>query len=344
MIRVMHVMSPTGDLQSQRCAALLHSTAGKQFSIETRWLGPRGLGRNILFAASALYRLSRDFDVLHAWDAQSARLSILLAGKKAIYSPSGTPTGSVFDALLRAVHSNSARVCCATASQRQIFLNKGVPQEVLTVIRPAVDRQVNGSIDPAFRQALGLYPQDRVLLAPGESTRSAGHRYALWAASILHVLDPRYRLLVWGRGDALHALEHLALSFRQPRLLVTAEKQLGREIEFEALVRAADAALVTPMGVPSVLPIQICQAAGLPIVASAGPVASELLSAGENVRIVERLAPRLLAQSMLTLFDKPPERQAANVHPSDQPLTSEFVEAYRAEYRRIAAGRRRCRE
>src|SRR5438094_17604 len=76
------------------------------------------------------------------------------------------------------------------------------------LVGPGVEfARVRRRRDPALRAALGFGERDRVLLLPGESTRSAGHREALWAAAILRVVEPAYRVLAWRRGPRTSGLE-----------------------------------------------------------------------------------------------------------------------------------------
>src|SRR5437763_1066517 len=80
---------------------------------------------------------------------------------------------------------------------------------------------------------VGFGEKDRVMLLAGESTRASGHRAALWAAAILHVMEPHRRVLAWGRGDQARGLVAFARAQKQPGLLCVAEERLGRRVEFE---------------------------------------------------------------------------------------------------------------
>src|SRR5205823_4894860 len=72
------------------------------------------------------------------------------------------------------------------------------------VVRPGVDfSKVKRDRNDALRESLGLAKEDYILLAAGETTDAAGHLDALWAASILHHLDVRFKLLLWGEGPGV---------------------------------------------------------------------------------------------------------------------------------------------
>jgi glycosyltransferase involved in cell wall biosynthesis len=310
MVHVLHLTCTTADLQSAHTALAIRRAAGepqagKGVHLTTRTIGRGGAYRHAGHGALSL-RFGRGtlFDVVHAFDVPS--LMAACAGPAPIvFSPSGPP--AIAPALLTAamVYRNGTVIANSAALRRRLIA-QGVPAPRCDVIPSPIDiGQIPPQRDEPFRAALGIGPEDRILLAPGESTQGSGHILSLHAASILHVLDPRCRLLVWGRGPTLPHLRHLAGSLRQPLVLVVAEERLGRRIDFEALLGAADVALVTASGVVPSAPIAMCMAAGLPIVAGAGPVTSELLTDGRTASLAPKLAPRVIAQQLLQTLENP---------------------------------------
>jgi hypothetical protein len=165
--------------------------------------------------------------------------------------------------------------------------------------------KVNRRRDAALRSALGIGPDDFVILAPGESTVAADHRLATWTCSILHVLDPRVRLLLWGRGPMADQAAGLGAKLGQPRMVVHAEERLGRRVPFESLLPATDAALVTASGPAAALPVAVCMAAALPIVATAEPTVAELLEDRHTCLMVPQPRARMLAERMLAIREDP---------------------------------------
>jgi glycosyltransferase involved in cell wall biosynthesis len=217
------------------------------------------------------------------------------------------------------------------------MLRRGAPSERILVICPPADLAGTAG-DRPLRQELGLGETDLVLLAPGESTRAAGHRDALWVASILHVLDPRWRLLIWGRGPDTDLLVRLAAKFHQPALLCVVERKLNRSVAFEELVSAADMVLFAPRAAPQVLPLLMCMAGGLPIVASARGRKVGCLQEGTSAAVVGGNSPKLLAARLLALAADTSARQslAENARQAASQFTPErFVEEYRRLYRHI---------
>ena len=127
----------------------------------------------------------------------------------------------------------------------------------------------------------------------------------MWAGSILHVTDERYRVLLWGRGPRADAAAGLGRKLRQPGLVIVADRVLGRPVEFEELMPAADAMLVTAQGPVSPLPVGTAMAAGVPVISAETPLLRELGAAGRFALTPPADAPRLLAQSVLELEDDP---------------------------------------
>jgi len=147
---------------------------------------------------------------------------------------------------------------------------------------------------------MGFSESDFVVLAPGESTPVANHRAAVHAVSILHVLDRSYRILLWGRGRDAPQMTWLARRLRQPSLVTLADRALGRSVDFEDLLAAADLALVTASAAAPTAPLAVCMAAGLPIAAAESTATSELLHDAKNAALVPS-RPRLLAKRVLEL-------------------------------------------
>jgi glycosyltransferase involved in cell wall biosynthesis len=228
-------------------------------------------------------------------------------------------------------------------TMRRAFVTRGVPVQRCHLIRPGVEfSKINRRRDPAFRMKLGIGADDYVLLASGESTREANHGLAVWAASILHVLDPRYRLLVWGRGPLIGQLERFARSTRQFNILAVAERALRRAVAFEELLPAADAVLVTATRPAPTLPVAIAMAAGLPIVAVVSETMAELLEDRHTALMIGRPKPRVLAQRVLDLRADPGLQWSisdmARTEAYEYFSLTRFLNQHRAMYRQITSG------
>jgi glycosyltransferase involved in cell wall biosynthesis len=198
--------------------------------------------------------------------------------------------------------------------------------------------------DPRLRAELGFADDDYVLVAPGESTRPAGHGDAFWAAGILHVLSPRYRILLWGRGASAPAVARFAGKVDQSQTLVLAEPTLRRRVDFAEILAAADAVLFTPGGPTAILSFAVCMAAGLPIVTTPTPWLGDFLEDGRNALVVPRRSSRMLAQRIIELRSDAALQtricESARSQARELFSVRQFVEQYRDLYRKIAGSDR----
>jgi glycosyltransferase involved in cell wall biosynthesis len=300
MVRVLQVLATDADFTASRLAETIGRDAGKDLSVARRTIGRGGDWRSVPFAVAGTRRLAPD--LIHAFDATSLAAAALAGSQPIIFSP------SVFDskqtaAWLRAIlNYRDLRLVCASATQRDQWTRRGLPPERVRLIRPGVEfGRLRRRRDPELRAALGFRETDQVMLAVGESTRAARHDHALWAVSILHFRDPTQRLLLWGRGPHLDSTARFGRRFEQPDLFCIAEQRLGRRVEWEELPAVADAAIVAADGPVTPLPIAICMAAGVPIVSTVTPIASELLEDRHTALMVAPGSPRALAQRLLDL-------------------------------------------
>jgi hypothetical protein len=121
----------------------------------------------------------------------------------------------------------------------------------------------------------------------------------------------------------------------------SAEPQLGRAVEFEELCAAADAALVTAVGPVATLPIAICMAAAMAIVATTSYTVGELLEDRHTALMTGSKAQRELARRVLDLRADSNQQWAI----SDMARTeayeffafTRFVNQFRTIYRQVAA-------
>jgi len=283
-----------------------------------------------------------DFDLVHAWGGTALAAAALGTRVPVVYSPGDQPAPREVR-WLRAIESaRDLQVVASSDTMRRACVTRGLAVERCHLIRPGVEfARINRRRDVSLRATLGFGTDDYILLACGESTRPAAHQLGVWAASILHVLDPRYRLLLWGRGPLAEQAERLSHRTQQPHLTSNAERKLKRAVRFEELLAAADAVLVTATGPVPTLPIAICMAAGLPIVALVTATVSELLEDRHTCLMVGKPAPRLVAQRVLDL------RQDTGLQWSIADLArteayeyfsmSRFLNQHRTLYRQVAA-------
>jgi glycosyltransferase involved in cell wall biosynthesis len=306
MIRVLHLVSTRLDPNALAGAQSLRAGLGEDFGVVTRTIGRAGDYRNPLAAARGVKKSSGEFDLIHCWDA-TALLAAAMGSKLPLaFSPAAVPS-NLDAAIVRGVAARRhLGVIVQSSEVRDVLVARGLPGERCRVIAPGVDASHTGHRrDDSLRARLGIAVEDFVLLAPGASVRTAGHREAVWVASILHVLDPRVRLLLWGRGECAKSAIELGRKLGQPGLVVLAERQVRAPIEFEQLPAAADMAFITVKRGAPLRPTILCMGSGLPIVATDSPELREILREDENASITPEPRPRLLAQRILELRENP---------------------------------------
>jgi glycosyltransferase involved in cell wall biosynthesis len=301
MVRILHLLPAPADYQTETAVAQLTGGGGKIKS-EVRTLGRGGDFSSAMAAIIALRRQGAGADLIHAWGETALSVAAIGASQPIVYSPTEFPRRRAVRWLNSIMNFREVQVVCPTGTMRQAFARHGVPIERCHLIRPAVDfSRIKKGRDPALRAALGFNEGDQVFLAVGESSRAADHPRAAWSAVVLHVLERRNRLLLWGRGPLAQKTSRFVHRLEQPGLCSIATEKLGQRITFEQLLPAADVALVTATGPVATLPIAACMAAALPIVAVGNPTVSELLEDRHNAVLVGTPSPKAIARRVLDL-------------------------------------------
>jgi glycosyltransferase involved in cell wall biosynthesis len=299
MTRVLHVLGEDQDLRTQ---VSLRTLRGR--------LDPHGVEQHVhtlggapVWAAIRLRRLVGAFDVVHAWDERAFAAAMLAGSRRIVFSTPGGIGRATIHRVNRALDGREVDLLCTTAAEQRRYVTAGVPPARCHLVRPPVEvTRIDASLRAAMRGSLGLRDDDYVLLAPGESTRAAAHERAVWAGSILHVVDERYRVLLWGRGPRLPIAAGLGDKLRQKGLVVVAGRVLGRQAEFGELLPAADAMLVTPDGpAADVTPVGMAMAAGVPVIGVGDAGLADLVTDGVTGLAVPTFAPRPIAQRVLDL-------------------------------------------
>jgi glycosyltransferase involved in cell wall biosynthesis len=354
-IRVLHLLGRPPDYQTARAVEPLSRAdalaRGPELSgvvVDRADVGPGGRWRDRPAAVLGLRRLVRDLDLVHCWDERALTVAAFAGARRVVYSPQAVPDAAGVRWLRAVMGYRDVQVVCPSAAARRLLVSRGVPLDRCHLVRPGVDfARVRRRPDPAARAALGLAPDDFVVVAPGESTDAADHFLAAWTTSILHVLDTRWRLLLWGRGPRAAYVAARARRLAQPRLLVVADERAAAVrpgAAHEDLLAAADAALVTASGPMASLPVAAAMAAGLPIVSVTTAATAELLEDRHTALMVRDPKPRLLAEKLLSLREDAALRwkvaDAAKAEAYALWPLSAFMARWRAVYAQAAAGKR----
>jgi glycosyltransferase involved in cell wall biosynthesis len=344
MIRVLLLLDEQADFQAARAAEQLARGLGSDFEAEVQRIGVGGTYAHVPEAIFRLRRAAKRFDLVHAFG--TTALTVAAVGgtsARIAFTPLAVLRASALRWLRAVMAYRDVQVICPAATQRRICVERGVPLERCHLIRPGVDfSRVRRRRDAELRARLGIGENDHVLLAAGESTRPAAHRDAAWAASILHVMDERYRLLLWGRGDQAKSVKRFTAALGQPDLLALAEQRLRRTVEFEELLSAADTIVVSADGPVATLPIATCMAAGLPIVATVTSTVAELLEDRHTAVMTQPGSPKALAQRVIDLHGDASLQWSiadmARTEAYEYFSLTRFLNQHRAAYRRLAAG------
>jgi hypothetical protein len=300
LMRVLHLVSTGADFQTRRTQELLCREAGDEFHSQRKTIGRGGDFRSTAIAAVRLR--GGDAQIVHAWG-QSALTAAAFAGCRSIlFSPDSSMDNRAIGWARAIMDYRDVQMVCASAVQQRRAVRSGVPASRCHLICPAVEfARLGGRRNDEFRKSLGLARDDFVLLAPGESVRAARHELAIWTGGILNVLDSRFKVLLWGPGESAAAALRLGRALKQELMARSAQATLGAAVEFEKLLTAADACLVTADGAAPTLPIAICMAAAVPIVSVTNYTTAELLEDRHTALMTAKPSARLLAQRVQDL-------------------------------------------
>jgi glycosyltransferase involved in cell wall biosynthesis len=329
---VLHLRAVAADEQSKRLSALLvESAAPTATRGELRTIGRGGSYRSVLECVLRLRRELTRFDRVHVWDETGLSAARWLGAAKLVVSlPTKLPRSRPGS------RSTTIHWVCSTPAQLSLarrrfgrdhcsLIEPGVPDDA----QPAANRTT-------LRTRLGLAPDDRVLLAPAESTRDAGHATAVWVTSMLHIIDPRYKLIIAGTGPYAQAARKMAVALRRPDLLRVAA-DAGVE---GSLTPAADAVLWTPIADSPVLPLAQAMRAGLPVVAADHPSLRGFLIEGRGVLLGDWRKPPAVARRVLELFERPGLLQSTALQAREEAARrfdeTRFIEQYERVYRGLA--------
>jgi glycosyltransferase involved in cell wall biosynthesis len=340
MLGVLHLHPPRCDFQTQRSLEILFKNVGAEPAMTSLSIGPGGKYQNL---PEAIFRLRcaryDETHIVHAWGPAELLAAAGAGFSNLIFSPQARIHPKWWKWIELVLRNRHVLVICPTLFVQRTFISHGANPDRCRVIYPAVDAgRLNGTA-PEIRARLGLMETDLVLLAAGESFRDASHTSAVWAAAILSFLNPRYRLLIWGRGPMVESIQRFARVAASDRSLVTAESVISGEIDFEKIVPAADVVLFCARSPSPILPLGVCLSAGLPVVASMSPETREFLQDGANALVEASVNPRRLAQRVRELQNDPSlKRRLADAARSTGEARfsiARFVEDWRQVYSRM---------
>ena len=336
MVRILHLLDHAADFETARSSESLARAVGEGFDVVRRTIGYGGDYRDVATAAAMLRRSDLPFDLIHAWGGAALAVAALGATTPMVFSPSPESRGRTIRWLRAVMSYRRVEVISPTFTLRRTLVQRGIPIDRCHLSRPGVEfARIRKKRDLELRARLGLSETDYVFLAAGESTRAAAHIAATWAVSILHVADPKYKILIWGKGPGREGVVHFAEK-TMPTVLRVADLP-----EYEDLLPAADMVLVTAKNAVATLPIAISMAANMPIVASVTPTVAELLE-DRHTALMTTNKPKQIAQRILDLVDDTNQQwqlaDMARTEAYEYFSFTRFVNQFRAIYRQVQLG------
>ncbi|HEV7301223.1 MAG TPA: glycosyltransferase [Tepidisphaeraceae bacterium] len=341
MTKVLLLTGRRSDYQTERTTDAIVRGMGKDFTVTAGFIGADL--RDGLTAVRWVRRHAKQVDAVHAFGTDALTAAAMGFDGPIIFTPTEFPTRRALR-WTRAVSAyRNVQAVATTSTQHRAMIVGGLADERYHLIRPGVDfSKIRRRRDDALRAQLNFGPDDFVILLNGESTRAADHERAVWAGSILHVLDPHVRLLIWGQGPRGQRVARYARTMPRPTFASVAVERLGAEVSYEALLPATDCVLVTAGAPVPTLPIAVAMAAALPIVSTVTYTVAELLEDRHTALMATNPTPREIARRVRDLRDDSrtqwhiaeTARGEAYAHFS----LSHMVQQYRTLYRQLAGG------
>lgn len=248
---------------------------------------------------------------LHAWGESGLRAAVLSRSDWPVVLHVSRPLGRSAARLIRWLSNHQAVQARAfTPLLRQHAISLGMVASRCTVAEPRCERRHwTASEGRSLRAALGLRETDRVALLPGSEQRGSGHLQALASAVLVHVLEPRLRVLTWGAGPGIDRVRDAARRLGYPRMLVVAADRRPA-CRFDELLPAADVLLVGDGAAPPLLPIMQALASDVPaLLPPTAPL--ESLRPFSSARFAEDARPRARAWQLEQWLARAPAPDAA---------------------------------
>jgi len=162
------------------------------------------------------------------------------------------------------------------------------------------------ALGSTLRDELALWPDDRLIVAVGNTYPVKGHRFLLEAMALLSQRHPNLHLAIVGRGELAAALEQQARDLGLDRRV----HLLGLRSDVPNVLAAADLFVLPSLS--EGLPLALLEAmfAGRPIVASAVGEVPVALASGAAGLLVEPGNPEGLAMGIRRLLENPDEAES----------------------------------
>jgi glycosyltransferase involved in cell wall biosynthesis len=181
---------------------------------------------------------------------------------------------------------------------RRSYERVGVPPELFTTVPNGIRARGPGPGRAAARHALGLSPEQPVVMTAGRLINMKGHRFLVEAVSLLIGLFPDLAVPIFGRGPLHESLQRRAVELG----VAPAVRFLGHRTDARMLLDAADI-FVLPSRHEG-MPLAAIEAmdAGLPVVATRVIGSEEVVLDGHTGTLVRSEDPVALARALAGLL------------------------------------------
>lgn len=186
-------------------------------------------------------------------------------------------------------------VVCTCERARQRLVSSGLPRESSVVIRPGID--IDQSRRPQrriTRSDLGLAAEAKVFTTASPPSRRGGQYHAIWATAIVHQIRPEIRLVIPGVSREASRLGRLIDNIYCPEAYL----QVGDHCSPTELLAISDALLFPPLDDVPTGWLALAMAAGVPVIGTAIPSVTELITDGQTGFLGEPGQPHRLAISI----------------------------------------------
>ncbi|MFN0135840.1 MAG: glycosyltransferase family 4 protein [Phycisphaerae bacterium] len=194
----------------------------------------------------------------------------------------------------------SASFVCNSQRFWQHTRAAGAPEESVAVIRDGVDfAAINEARARVNRGALDIPKSARVIAILPPIERAAGSFLAGWAALLVDRMRSDLVVLVPGSGREMERVRRIfAASHRSAMLFLP-----GDQMSLAEVLAIADLALFLPPRDESTTSLASAMASGVPIVATATPAVTELLSHCANAFLAQPDSPKDAARRIMEALD-----------------------------------------
>jgi len=244
-----------------------------------------------------------EVELVHAWSVRSARAAATLCRTRRlrfVLSIPCPPEGRGLRARRPAGPRSGNRLTIPTGAGREALIRSGLDGCEIHVLPPPARPLSDAEARRRYvRRKLGITDSQRLLAAPGEMLRGAGHKYASWAHAIVRQILSDVVLLMPGGGPVeRHVRFFAATTGYDDEVFFT-----GDRFCIEDVLAAADVAVFLAEKDVGVAPLAAAMAAGLPIVATRTSQVAELAPHEQAALLSPPRDPRAASASLLRVIE-----------------------------------------